>query len=192
MIRRRIASSIAIASAIASTRESAPEGPTSCTPTGRPAAVRPAGRQVAGRPSVEASADQRTRPAAPTAPIAPIAAPTTAVTGPASAFDTRWEATREAWAAHGVAQNSRAVDAELEALARDASFDLAETITRWDTLMLTKGIGTQLQGREEQAAGIHRRLIAAHQSLHAATTPRHRIEAVLHADTLRATAQSFL
>lgn len=98
----------------------------------------------------------------------------------------------QAWAAREVAQNSRVVDAELEALARDASFDLAETITRWDTLILTKGIGTQLQGRDEQAAGIHRQLIAAHQALHAVTTPRHRIEAVLHADTLRATAQSFL
>ncbi|RSZ61813.1 hypothetical protein EAH68_11110 [Corynebacterium hylobatis] len=87
---------------------------------------------------------------------------------------------------------ARAVEAEIEALARDTSLDLAETITRWDSLILTKGIGTPLEGQEQEAAEIHRRLLAAHETLHAAITPAHRIEAVLHAETLRATAQSFL
>src|SRR5699024_1742538 len=36
-----------------------------------------------------------------------------------------------------------AADAELEALAQDAAFDLADTINRWDTLVVTKGIGTE-------------------------------------------------
>ena len=87
---------------------------------------------------------------------------------------------------------SRAVEAEIEALARDASLDLAETIARWDSLILTKGIGTPLEGQDREAAEIHRRLLAAHETLHAAVTPAHRIEAVLHAETFRATAQSFL
>lgn len=87
---------------------------------------------------------------------------------------------------------SRAVEVEIEALARDASLDLAETIARWDSLILTKGIGTPLEGQDREAAEIHRRLLAAHETLHAAVTPAHRIEAVLHAETLRATAQSFL
>lgn len=92
----------------------------------------------------------------------------------------------------GQSSQARAVEAEIGALARDTSLDLAETITRWDTLILTKGIGTPLEGREQEAAEIHRRLLAAHETLHAAITPAHRIEAVLHAETLRATAQAFL
>ena len=90
------------------------------------------------------------------------------------------------------AREVEAVDAELTALTRDASLDLAETITRWDNLILTKGIGTPLEGREDEAAEIHRRLITAHEFIRAAATPAHRIQAVLHADSLRSTAQSFL
>lgn len=87
---------------------------------------------------------------------------------------------------------ARAVEEEIEAMARDTSLDLAETIARWDSLILTKGIGTPLEGQEQEPAQMHRRLLAAHETLHAAITPAHRIEAVLHAETLRATAQSFL
>lgn len=85
-----------------------------------------------------------------------------------------------------------AVDAELAALAQDAAFDLADTITRWDTLLFTKGIGTELQGREEEAADIQRQLLAAHEALLSAPSAGHRIRAVVHADSVRQTAERYL
>lgn len=85
-----------------------------------------------------------------------------------------------------------AADAELDALVQDAAFDLAETITRWDALLLTKGIGTELQGRESEAAAIQQQLHNAQQALHVAPTAAHKIEAVIHADTVRRSAQRHL
>lgn len=85
-----------------------------------------------------------------------------------------------------------AVDAELDALARDASLDLAETIARFDTVLITKGIGTDLHGHDDQAAEIHRQLLTAHEALQAAATPAHKIEAVLQADTARMSAERYL
>ena len=78
-----------------------------------------------------------------------------------------------------------AADAELEALAQDAAFDLADTINRWDTLVVTKGIGTELRGREEEAAAIQQQLFAAHEALLSAPSVSHRIRAAVHADSVR-------
>lgn len=85
-----------------------------------------------------------------------------------------------------------AVDAELEALAQDAVLDLADTITRWDMLMVTKGIGTDLEGREEEARQIQRQLFAAQESLLSAPSLAHRLAAVVHADTIRETTERHL
>ena len=85
-----------------------------------------------------------------------------------------------------------AADSELEALVQDAVFDLADTIARWDTLMVTKGIGTDLQGREAEAAAVQQQLIAAHEALLMASSAANRIEAVIHADTVRVSAEQHL
>lgn len=85
-----------------------------------------------------------------------------------------------------------AADAELEILVQDAAFDLADTITRWDTLVFTKGIGTELQGREEEAVAIQRQLFAAHEALLSAPTLPHRLRAVVRADELRESAERYL
>lgn len=84
----------------------------------------------------------------------------------------------------------QAVEAEIEALARDASFDVSEQIIVWDKLTLTKGLGTPLEGREEEVSQIHRRLINARQEIAVAESPQHRLEAVLSADAILATARS--
>lgn len=82
--------------------------------------------------------------------------------------------------------------AELEALAQDAAFDLADTINRWDTLVVTKGIGTELRGREEEAAAIQQQLFAAHEALLSAPSVSHRIRAAVHADSVRQSAERHL
>lgn len=84
----------------------------------------------------------------------------------------------------------QAVEAEIEALARDASFDVSEQIIVWDKLILTKGLGTPLEGREEEVSQIHRRLINARQEIAVAESPQHRLEAVLSTDAILATARS--
>lgn len=43
-------------------------------------------------------------------------------------------------------------------LANDASFDVSEQIIFWDKLKYTKGVGTQLEGHEEEIDNICRRL----------------------------------
>ncbi|WP_156119405.1 hypothetical protein [Corynebacterium humireducens] len=85
-----------------------------------------------------------------------------------------------------------AADAELEILVQDAAFDLADTITRWDTLVFTKGIGTELQGHEEEAVAIQQQLFAAHEALLSAPTLPHRLRAVVRADELRESAERYL
>ncbi|WJY62660.1 hypothetical protein CATRI_02775 [Corynebacterium atrinae] len=85
-----------------------------------------------------------------------------------------------------------AVDSELEALRRDASLELAETIARFDTLVVTKGIGTELYGHDDQAAEIYRQLLATHESLQLAATPTQKIESVLQSDTARRDAERYL
>lgn len=84
----------------------------------------------------------------------------------------------------------QSVEAEIEALAKDASFDVNEQIIVWDKLILTKGLGTPLEGREEEVSQIHRRLINARQEIAVAESPQHRLEAVLSADAILATARS--
>lgn len=98
----------------------------------------------------------------------------------------------EAYTCRGAGKINAAADAEVEALARDASIDLSETLSRWEMLRLTKGIGTPLHGRDEEAATLHHQLIAAQEALLAATTPANRMEAVIHADTVRESAERFL
>ena len=92
----------------------------------------------------------------------------------------------------GAAERNAAADAEVEELVRDVSFDLSETLSRWEMLRLTKGIGTPLHGRDEETSTLHRQLIAAQEALQAATTPANRIDAVIHADTVRESAERFL
>lgn len=87
-------------------------------------------------------------------------------------------------------QEHQAVNEEIEALARDASFDVSEQIIVWDKLMLTKGLGTPLEGREQEVSEIHRRLVNARAEIAAAESPQHRLEAVLAADAVLATARS--
>ncbi|RNE48774.1 hypothetical protein [Corynebacterium alimapuense] len=98
----------------------------------------------------------------------------------------------EALKAHNSNQQYRAAEDELEALVQDASFDLSETIIRWDSLMLTKGIGTALEGKEQLAESIHLQLRATHELLEVASTPSQQIDAVSNADALRLKAQSYL
>lgn len=87
-------------------------------------------------------------------------------------------------------RESQAVNREIEALANGASFDVSEQIIVWDKLKFSKGIGTQLEGREEEISEIYRRLMNARDELSAAETPRHQLEAVLAADTILATTRS--
>lgn len=84
----------------------------------------------------------------------------------------------------------QAVEAKIEALARDASFDVNEQIIVWDKLILTKGLGTPLEDREEEVSEVHRRLINARQEIAAAESPEHCLESVLAADAILATARS--
>ena len=82
------------------------------------------------------------------------------------------------------------VTEEVEALANDASFDVSEQIIFWDKLKYTKGVGTRLEGREEEIDTICRRLENARKEISIAETPQHRLEAVLAADSLLATVRS--
>lgn len=86
-------------------------------------------------------------------------------------------------------KESRAVAEEIEAMANDASFDVSEQIIFWDKIKYTKGIGTQLAGREEEILDIHRRLVNLRQEIAVAETSQHRLEAVLAADSVLATAR---
>lgn len=87
-------------------------------------------------------------------------------------------------------KEAQEVTEEVEALANDASFDVSEQIIFWDKLKYTKGIGTQLEGREEEIDTICRRLENARKEISIAETPQHRLEAVLAADSLLATVRS--
>lgn len=84
----------------------------------------------------------------------------------------------------------QAVNEEIEAMANDASFDVSEQIIVWDKIMFTKGLGTPLEGREREVSEIHRRLVNVRGEIAAAETPQHRLEAVLTADMVLATARS--
>lgn len=87
-------------------------------------------------------------------------------------------------------QETQSVADEIEAMANDASFDISEQIIIWDKLKYTKGLGTQLEGRDEEISDIHRRLVNVREEIAAAETPQHRLEAVLSADSMLATARS--
>lgn len=87
-------------------------------------------------------------------------------------------------------RTSQAINNEIELLANDASFDVSEQIIVWDRLLLTKGLGTQLEGREDEISQVHRRLLNARQEISAAESPQHKLEAVMAADSLLATARS--
>lgn len=86
-------------------------------------------------------------------------------------------------------QGTQAVAEEIEAMANDASFDISEQIIFWDKLKYTKGVGTQLEGRDEEISEMHRRLVNVREEIAAAETPQHRLEAVLTADSVLATAR---
>lgn len=74
-------------------------------------------------------------------------------------------------------------------MANDASFDISEQIIFWDKLKYTKGVGTQLEGRDEEISDMHRRLVNVREEIAAAETSQHRLEAVLTADSVLATAR---
>ena len=86
-------------------------------------------------------------------------------------------------------QGTQAVAKEIEAMANDASFDISEQIIFWDKLKYTKGVGTQLEGHDEKISEMHRRLVNVREEIAAAETPQHRLEAVLTADSVLATAR---
>lgn len=86
-------------------------------------------------------------------------------------------------------QEAQAVAEEIEAMANDASFDISEQIIFWDKLKYTKGVGTQLEGHDEEISEMHRRLVNVREEIAAAETPQHRLEAVLTADSVLATAR---
>lgn len=86
-------------------------------------------------------------------------------------------------------QETREVAGEIESLANDASFDISEQIIFWDKLKYTKGVGTQMEGRDEEISDIHRRLVNVREEIAAAETSQHRLEAVLTADSVLATAR---
>lgn len=86
-------------------------------------------------------------------------------------------------------QGTQAVAEEIEAMANDASFDISEQIIFWDKLKYTKGVGTQLEGRDEEISEMHRRLVNVREEIAAAETSQHRLEAVLTADSVLATAR---
>lgn len=89
-------------------------------------------------------------------------------------------------------QGTQAVAEEIEAMANDASFDISEQIIFWDKLKYTKGVGTQLEGRDEEISDMHRRLVNVREEIAAAETSQHRLEAVLTADSVLATARLLL
>lgn len=87
-------------------------------------------------------------------------------------------------------KETREIAEEVEALANDASFDVSEQIIFWDKLKYTKGVGTQLEGREEEIDTICHRLENVRKEISVAETPQHRLEAVLSADSLLATVRA--
>lgn len=85
--------------------------------------------------------------------------------------------------------NFQAISAEIEKMSNDASFDIAEELIVWDKLKYSAGIGTNFAVQHLAIEDIHRRLINAREELNHAKTPIHRIEAVLAADSILATAR---
>ena len=83
----------------------------------------------------------------------------------------------------------RAISGEIEQLSNDASFDISEELIIWDKLKYTKGIGTRIAGQNSDIEDVHHRLVIAREELGQAETPIHRIEAVLTADSILATAK---
>lgn len=83
----------------------------------------------------------------------------------------------------------QAISSEIELMSNDASFDISEELITWDKLKYTKGIGTGMEGQDRDMEDIHRRLVIARDELVQATTPVHRIEAVLAADSVLAIAR---
>lgn len=83
----------------------------------------------------------------------------------------------------------QAVSGEIEQMSNDASFDISEELIVWDKIKYTKGIGTRIAGQESDIENIHHRLVVAREELAEADTSLHRIEAVLTADSVLATAQ---
>lgn len=84
---------------------------------------------------------------------------------------------------------SQAISSEVEHMSNDASFDISEKLITWDKLKYTKGIGTKMEGQDSDIEDIHHRLVIARDELVQATTPVHRIEAVLAADSVLAIAR---
>lgn len=93
---------------------------------------------------------------------------------------------------YSVDREGQAVNAEIEAMANDASFDVSEQIIIWDKLRISKGIGTSMEGREEEISEFCRRLINVRAEISEAATPRHKIEAVLAADSVLASVRSLI
>lgn len=83
----------------------------------------------------------------------------------------------------------QAVSDEIEQMNNDASFDISEELIAWDKIKYTKGLGTRMAGQESNIADIHHRLVVAREELAKAETSIHRVEAVLAADSLLATAR---
>lgn len=83
----------------------------------------------------------------------------------------------------------QAISSEVEQMSNDTSFDISEELITWDKLKYTKGIGTGMEGQDSDIEDIHRRLVIARDELAQATTPVHRIEAVLAADSVLAIAR---
>lgn len=84
---------------------------------------------------------------------------------------------------------SQAISSEVEQMSNDASFDISEELITWDKLKYTKGIGTRIEGQDGDIEDIHRRLVIVREELAQATTPIHRIEAVLSADSVLSIAR---
>lgn len=82
-----------------------------------------------------------------------------------------------------------AISSEVEQMSNDASFDISEELITWDKLKYTKGIGTRIEGQDSDIEDIHRRLVIVREELAQATTPIHRIEAVLAADSVLSIAR---
>lgn len=74
-------------------------------------------------------------------------------------------------------------------MSNDASFDISEELITWDKLKYTKGIGTRIEGQDGDIEDIHRRLVIVREELAQATTPIHRIEAVLSVDSVLSIAR---
>ena len=89
-------------------------------------------------------------------------------------------------------RENQAVNNEIEAMANDASFDISEQIIIWDKLLFSKGVGTQLEGRDEVISDMQRRLVNVRDEITNASSPRHLLEAVLAADSLLVSARAMI